>query len=414
MKFTQIPLYVGATASITISLLAYGQTQSDQTSYRIGHGLYHKRVSPDAFIVLDYSSGAWQLKEILDSPPAEIYGPGTTNLEVLAVSQNTKIIEPYYVPYWEWKYKKAKREEKKILNENINEAPTNYIVHICDNSAESKSRPAYSPCTSKFTDSSPGFALFSAVFSFGTQVATMPAVVPEKVRAAINESNAIAALNQWMPLKVYRDDFVRATTSSKISKFIDQYSNNDPDSLVPQAKAKLQDILMKEETSYRKSFDESTTIIQLERFINRYSQNDPAGFVPKARDRIRQLQKEEDQKSASRQQIQRETIARETSAVKSAGIGAPICHTFNGTRVESTGYLVLGKPTFNEVPGVTMIKGFVEDFRSDRIKISVSGMRHRTIDGDWVTLDSASYIDSDLKPGSVIWDRIERWKLCGT
>lgn len=88
----------------------------------------------------------------------------------------------------------------------------------------------------------------------------------------------------------YRQAFETASTSVDFLRFIKKYSKEDPDGLVPLAKEKMQFAAACEEKEdkarryedYKRQFNEGKTALDMENFIQQYSQNDPDGLVPKA------------------------------------------------------------------------------------------------------------------------------------
>jgi hypothetical protein len=109
---------------------------------------------------------------------------------------------------------------------------------------------------------------------------------------AVTQSHAIE-LN-------YRADFAESVTPDQLAAFADTYAGDDPDGLVPIARAKEEQARlqlaqdMREHfraaaaaalAAYRQEFEQATTGAQLARFIAQYAANDPDQLVPRARER---------------------------------------------------------------------------------------------------------------------------------
>lgn len=77
-----------------------------------------------------------------------------------------------------------------------------------------------------------------------------------------------------------------AVTSKKIRQFISSYQDNDPENLVAQARETLASVEAKEKDDalyrYRDAFQAATTVFELRTFIDNYSQSDPDKLIPKA------------------------------------------------------------------------------------------------------------------------------------
>ena len=88
-------------------------------------------------------------------------------------------------------------------------------------------------------------------------------------------------------LKVYRDKFFAAKSSSDIQAFIDEYKNNDPDGVLRMAYLRLVEVKKIEALArYRNNYEGATTSSEFQSFITDYENNDPDNLVPIARKKL--------------------------------------------------------------------------------------------------------------------------------
>jgi hypothetical protein len=143
---------------------------------------------------------------------------------------------------------------------------------------------AYTPCTSAFFATPAGAsyryrsldkAAVHRIITAANVVALLEALVQER-EAAAERSTAREA---QMKAIEYRSAFAAATQPDGIRAFVRKYGSDDPDGLIPQARARLADL-------ERGAFATAKSRGELQAFINAYGRDDPADLVPQARRRL--------------------------------------------------------------------------------------------------------------------------------
>lgn len=302
------------------------------------------------------------------------------------------------------------------------------LVH----SRESQGREDYNPCDSSLTstvDAQLGAQALLTVATLGMNVLTGTsirevAVDQAKVLALLQQTNVLGQLKEQKEAKerlAYQEAFANARTATALNAFIQRYSNNDPDGLVPKATEKLTQASLND---YRMAFDAARSSSALNAFIHRYQTNDPDRLVPKAIERrdlalASERQAEEQQRKLSAQEAERnqKRLADERRKINAAlqTPGTKICASYLGTRDEYLGVMVGHSPQTNKIPGTYIVTGFTEGISGNRLQIRTGSIRHTNRSGNTVIMNSPLTIGDigvTLQPGTVFWDSVSNWTPC--
>ena len=297
---------------------------------------------------------------------------------------------------------------------------------------ESQAREDYNPCDSSLTsmaDAQLGAQAILTVISLGTNLLTGTSVREvevdkAKVLALLQQTNVLGQLKEQREAKkrlAYREEFSKAQTASALNAFIQRYSNNDPDGLVPKATANLAEASVND---YRTAFDSAQTSSVLNAFIQRYQTNDPDKLIPKAIERrdlalISERQAAEQQRQTNAQEVERiqKRLVDERRRVNAAlqTPGTKVCASYLGTREEYAGLIVGNVPVTNKIPGTYIVTGFTEGFSVNRLQIRTGTIRHTNRTGTTVIINSPltiSGIGVTFQPGTVFWDDLGNWMPC--
>lgn len=302
------------------------------------------------------------------------------------------------------------------------------LVH----SRESQGREDYNPCDSALTstvDAQLGAQAILTVATLGMNVLTGTsirevAVDQSKVIALLQQTNVLGQLKEQKEAKerqAYQDAFTNARTATALNAFIQRYSNNDPDGLVPKATEKLTQASLND---YRMAFDSAQSSSALNAFIQRYQTKDPGNLVPKAIERrdlalVSERQAEEQQRKLSAQEAERnqKRLADERRKINAAlqTPGTKVCASYLGTRDEYVGVMVGNIPMTNKIPGTYIVTGFTEGVSGNRLQIRTGSIRHVNRSGTTVTMNSPLTIGDigvTLQSGTVFWDNMSNWTPC--
>jgi hypothetical protein len=113
---------------------------------------------------------------------------------------------------------------------------------------------------------------------------------------AVAESGAIHLAKDTISYQDYIASFEAAKSSRQWQAFISKHKDSyDPDSLVLLAEQRLMEAIEREaerdKTLYRQAFNSASSINELQSFIDRYSQNDPENLIPRANDKLKLMRK---------------------------------------------------------------------------------------------------------------------------
>jgi hypothetical protein len=213
--------------------------------------------------------------------------------ELLVFSPDLRLVEPFFARYVDWfKRTKPSRAERK---------PGDYSCTSGDNTI----RPAYNPCDSSLTVASRpgsdavvnvlgGIATLGMVhLAGGTTYGT--SIDKNKVLVAVHESGVfpqLVSMREEYKIRIYREKFDAAKNSNDYKSFIAlvERTGFDPDKRLEIARKALADFELKQ---YRQYFSNANSIGDCEQFIQQYSQYDPEHLVPKVKKRLDGLKKQQ-------------------------------------------------------------------------------------------------------------------------
>lgn len=182
---------------------------------------------------------------------------------------------------------------------------------------ETREKHGYQLCTSEFKTVSGGAinALSTILGTAQGLVVGTTSVVYRVDMNALLAATRETGLLDMINAKFYQDYYVANFSSSKgavdkLQKFIKvaTTSGYDPDRLVPEAEKQISELkekaaIEKKEKqlqAYRRSFDTATTSSDIRTFIQRYTDNDPDLLIPKANEKLR-IAEAADAREAERQ-----------------------------------------------------------------------------------------------------------------
>lgn len=221
---------------------------------------------------------------------------------------------------------------------------------------------------------------------------------------------AVAGRFGYIPtLDRYRKRFASASSAAEWESFLSDYADFDPDGLRAKAQANLD---AAKSSEYRAEFQSIASTDDIEAFERRYANDDPEGLVPKAAALRPKLAKHEMQER-NRRIAEADRAARERDARKaSLPNGTRLCHRGSGSFQDYTGWAVLGKPQYRDVPAAISMVGFLEGRSGEEFQIRVSGIAAEEKNGETMTLESLKYKGLQLSPGQIFWDDIGEWEPC--
>lgn len=278
----------------------------------------------------------------------------------------------------------------------------------------------YNLCASSFKTPSVGVVeglsagIATLMFGLAGTTSIVYQIDADAILSAAKEVDLVNAINKTA-YEGYRAGYKAAMNDfAKMKHFVDGLKRfkYDPDNLAPEAEKKLSELAYAAEDvkkaawqkQYTESFAAAKTLAQLTTFIEKYGTNDPDQLVPKAQDQWKIA-------DAAERKSGEEMRARNRESMRK--IGVAICHRSSGIRSEYSGFVFAGKPAYVSKDGEIEMQGFVEDYRDDRIKISISGLRHKaTRESRWEPLDTIDYKGNYVKIGIAIWDEIDLWEPC--
>lgn len=373
----------------------------------VGNGQSKERKRNGYYATFEKSGSEWRLAAV-DTAPATL--KDYSNSEILFFTKDLSLVDPNYV---------------------IGQTNAKTGQFTCFTGAlRPGSSQYYDPCHSSLTsttDAKLGTQAALAVASLGLSLLTATSmrevgVDKEKVLALIQQTDVLDRLKQLKrdeELAEYRQAFQKAKSASALKAFIDRYSSNDPDGLVPQAIEKREIV---KGSDYRNGFAVAKTSMALDVLIQQYQDNDPDNLIPKAIQRRDQLRIEEQRAEVERRQRQaaESELMRQQEAeryrqkqIALRKIGTQVCKSIDGVWNKPTViYTSTGRVT-QPIPGTITVVGFTEGTSGSRVKILTRAVRHTTRDGESRSLDS--YTDNNggkIVPDSVFWDDISNWTPC--
>lgn len=262
----------------------------------------------------------------------------------------------------------------------------------------------YSICSSNLAKNvtTPGEAAIGSLNLLFGSVRRFMAVDQEKILAIAETSGLIDMIDQDRQAATgaeYHAMFAAATTPGLINNFTAKYQANDPEGLVPQAQARMQQAEIEE---CRSNYLSATTPAKLNSFIAKYQGNDPENLVPRARKRLQDIEQAAAKNEADR-----------LRRLENKQIGDQVCSSGDGSVDQSTGIAVMGVNQYRKISGRNRVVGFVEGMSGKKVQIRISGINF-TGGGINQSLDSLSGWKggSTLKINSIIWDSTYDWEGC--
>lgn len=371
-----------------------------------------KRKVAGHYAVFEKTDGTWKVLSI-DTAPQPVADFATR--EILFFSGDLSYVEPDF------------------RDGNINQKSKQFECWTgALQTSKSQHRTVYNPCDSSLTstvDARLGTQAMLTVFSLGTNLLTGTtmrdvAVDQTKVLALLQQTNVLGQLKEQKEAKerqAYQDAFTNARTATALNAFIQRYSNNDPDGLVPKATEKLTQASLND---YRMAFDAAQSSAALNTFIQRYQTNDPDKLVPKAIERrdlalVSERQAAEQQRQSNAREAERmqklQADERRRLATALQAPGTKICASYQGTREEYAGAMLFGHiPLTDKIPGSYTVIGFTEGISGNRLQIRTGSIRHINRSGNFVMMNSLtiSEIGVTVQPGTVFWDNMSNWTPC--
>lgn len=267
------------------------------------------------FMIVEKNGGEWRVVSISENSPS-LDGFDKKNQEILIFSPNLQTVEPYYS-----KYATVLPNSYHILPHSGTryyqcmpaQSDKRPLFNPCDSS--------FSSITNVGTGVAVNALLGVFTLGIGTLAAggamtdyEVDDVAVQKVLDATDAINVMTAFKiqavEANRLKAYRLALQRAESTGSLRQFIEKYRNNDPENLVSEAQTKLAGVEEKEKADalfrYRKEFQTAETVYGFQSFIDNYSQNDPDKLVPKAQSKLNVLLAQEKigEEKARRAQIE--------------------------------------------------------------------------------------------------------------
>jgi hypothetical protein len=242
----------------------------------------------------------------------------------------------------------------------------------------------YNPCESSLTTKkiiNIGNTAVTAIFTLGVSALAGTSnrnvfVDKDKVISLIRETSTIDALHNWIAnkrstdkLATYRAVFNNARTAAAIDAAVRQYSNDDPDSLIPVAQAKREKMI--EEENQR-------------------------AILEQQRAAALNLQREKEKAKLS-------ATIRKT--------GAHVCRTAQGTTTQILGY-ALGNPILEKsgTHRIFYIEGYVDLVNENRLKITVTSITAPRLNQSGI--ESFNELPPTYTKGLSLWQEFEEWRPC--
>lgn len=169
----------------------------------------------------------------------------------------------------------------------------------------------------------------------------------------------------------------------------------------------------RKKVEYLSLADENFPLPELSRLIQLYENNDPESLVPQAKTRRDQLQQKiREQYAENMRKQQAETEAR-LKALEKKQIGDHVCNIRSSTAEVPTGYAIMSRPQYRQVNGESRVSAYVEQVRGMRVQVRIASITFQVAGSPGQDMESFSHFDGDtIRPGSMIWSDIHIWKPC--
>lgn len=370
----------------------------------IGNGMNGNPKRGGYYVLFEKTAGNWKISAI-ETRQLPVEKPA--DKEILFFSMGLDLVEPNFR---DWELSKTTGQitcRSGMINKR------------------NSGRSSYNPCDSSLTstiDAKVGTQAVLTVLSLGLNVLTGTgvrdvAVDKTKVLALLEETKALERVREKKAAddrQAYLNAFTNAKSSSALNAFIQRYTDNDPDELVPQA-IELRDQAKANE--YRRAFENATTVAALDAAIQRYQGNDPEGLISKALERRKLLYAAEQKeaqiqavKATYQQMVEAGRLRQRIDSVKV--IGTKICNSEIGVRHEYQGLIGPNGPVTRPVAGIIKVTGFTEGVSGDRVQIRAATIVHTNQTGNAVHSNSYEFRGIRIAPGQIFWDEAANWAPC--
>lgn len=255
----------------------------------VGNGQSKERKRSGYYVTFEKAGSGWRVAAVATTPPTL---KDYSDSEILFFAKDLSLVDPDY-------------RTGQVMSKTGQFSCSTGLL-------QPGTSQIYEPCHSSLTsttDAKLGTQAVLAVASLGISLVTGTTlrevgVDREKVLALIQQTdtfNRLQQLKREEELVEYRQAFQKAKSASALKAFIDRYSSNDPDGLVPQAIEKRE---IAKGSDYRNAFAVAKTSTALDVLIQQYQNNDPDNLIPKAIQRRDQLRIEEQRAGVERNQRQ--------------------------------------------------------------------------------------------------------------
>lgn len=266
------------------------------------------------FLVVEKNGSAWKVVSAGEAP-LKMTGFDKKMNEILIFSSDLQTVEPFFSNY----DKNLPSPRYHVLRTGSyfqcipSESDKRPQFNPCDSSLTSITNVGAGVASN----------LLIGVFTFGVgTLATGGAITDYKVdnvavQKVLDSTDAINVMTAYKTqtveanrLKVYRLALQKAGTVDDLNQFIEKYKDNDPENLVAEAKTKLAEVEAKDRddaiSRYRNEFQAADTVYSCRSFIEEYSLNDPDRLVPKVQLKLNSLLAQEkiEEEKARRSQIE--------------------------------------------------------------------------------------------------------------
>ncbi len=190
------------------------------------------------------------------------------------------------------------------------------------------------------------------------------------IQSTVNTASEVESQAEKAKLAAYRAQFKNISNSNMAMSFLMSYETYDPDNLIPKVKSLHQSLLDQEDKARKDAF----------------------------------VKKEKEIKDAI---VKKEKESREFDKyIKNRGVA--VCSKTNGIINQPTEVVVEGQRQYIKVKSIVTIKGSIEEYQSDRVKVRIS--RIGAMPGGLLnTYDTG---DSVFETGKVYWSDKSFWEKC--
>lgn len=201
----------------------------------------------------------------------------------------------------------------------------------------------------------------------------------------------------------YLGEFITERYDSGLKVTFDSQAQRDKNQIWQQAKIEAQNKM-----DYQSLSSDTLSIDQLQSLIARFKNNDPERLLPHAKARLSSLIDARNKKIELAREEKRRRL-------ENKHIGDQVCHFETTAEInQSTGFRVLGREQYEKVNGVSKVIGFVEGVSGMKIQIRISGIVFKGYMGGERNVDSFTNYKggTELKVNHIIWDSLYDWEEC--